>query len=134
MANILPVTPFTNVDDLEGTVRFWRDLLGFTVVIHADSYAYVEREGAGVRIMENGPNYRGQRPIGKPFGVYFDVRDVDALAAEITARLSQFPEATTHGPVDQSYGQREFMVMSPSGHVVVFGQAIHRMPLNTPAA
>jgi len=30
--------------------------------------------------------------------------------------------------VNQSYGQREFMVTAPDGDLVVFGQAIFEMP------
>lgn len=124
MRNILQVTPFMNVDDFEGTVAFWRDLLGFDVRVHADTYAYVEREGAGVRIMENGPQYRGQQLLGKPFGYYFDVNDVTVLQQELEPKLAMWPEVTVHGPVDQAYGQRELMIMSPDGRVVVFGQEI----------
>ena len=128
MPNILQVTPFMYADDFAATVAFWRDLLGFTVSVHKPDFAYVERDGAGVRIMENGPPYRGQRPIGKPFRYYFDVRDVDAIVQELQPRLAAFPEASTHGPVDQGHGQREFMVLAPDGGVVVFGQVIYTTP------
>ncbi len=133
MPNILQVTPFMYADDFEAAVAFWRDLLGFNVVIHVPGYAYVDREDAGVRIMENGTPYRGQRPIGRPFRYYFDVTDVQALVDEFQQRLAAFPAAEVHGPVDQNYGKREYMVLAPDGGVVVFGQEI-RPPQLVPGA
>ena len=124
MNNILQITPFMYADDLEEAVRFFRDLLGFTTVVHADGYAYLEREGAAVRIMQNGPEYMGQRPIGKPYRYYMDVRDVDALHAELLPKLSLLPTDDVYGPVDQDYGKRELMILAPDGGVVVFGQEI----------
>ncbi len=124
MSNILQITPFMYADDLEESVRFFRDLLGFTVIIHGDGYAYLEREAAAVRIMQNGPEYMGQRPRGRPFRYYMDVLDVDALEAEIRPKLSHLPPDHVYGPVDQDYGKREFMILAPDGGVVVFGQEI----------
>lgn len=37
-----------------------------------------------------------------------------------------------HGPVDQTYGQREFMVVAPDGNLLVFGQSIVEMPTKPP--
>ena len=124
MNNILQITPFMYADDLEEAVRFFRDLLGFTAVIHRDGYAHLEREAAAVRIMQNGPEYTGQRPKGRPFRYYMDVRDVDALDAELRPKLSHLPPDHVHGPVDQPYGKRELMILAPDGGVVVFGQEI----------
>ncbi len=87
-------------------------------------YAYVEREGAGVRIMQNGPEYMGQKPVGRPFRYYLDVRDVEAIWQELQPRLADLPDDHVEGPVNQAYGQRELMILAPDGGVVVFGQAI----------
>ena len=48
-ARFLQVTPFMHVADLEAAVAFFRDLLGFAVPFQMPGYAYVEREGCGVR-------------------------------------------------------------------------------------
>lgn len=131
MANILQITPFMYADDLEEAIRFFRDLLGFEVRLRHPDYAYVEREGAGIRIMQNGPPYMGQRPIGRPFRYYLDVRDVDAIHAELKSKLDALPAEDVMGPVDQGYGQRELMILAPDGGVVVFGQPIE-LPQTAP--
>ena len=124
MNNILQITPFMYADDLEEAVRFFRDLLGFTAVVHQSGYAYLEREAAAVRIMQNAPEYAVPRPPGRPFRYYMDVRDVDAIYAELKPKLDALPLDDVHGPVNQAYGQRELMILAPDGGVVVFGQAI----------
>ena len=121
--NTLQITPVMHVADVAGAVRFFVELLGFAAPISDERYAYVEREGAGIRIQwhEEGPE------LGPPhggFAYYIDVRDLAAVQAEIGPALAALPAGHVHGPVDQSYGQRELLIRAPDGNLVVFGQAI----------
>jgi catechol 2,3-dioxygenase-like lactoylglutathione lyase family enzyme len=121
--NILQVTPFMHIADLDSAVSFFEDVLGFSALIHVLDYAYVEREGAGLRIL----SHNNSEEIGVPhrgFAYYFDVRDIDALFAEMMPRLSALLEGDVHGPVNQEYGQRELLIRAPDGNLLVFGQAI----------
>ena len=58
------------------------------------------------------------------FAYYIDVRDVDRLYAELKPKLDTLPKGDVYGPVDQSYGQRELLVLAPDGNLLAFGQAI----------
>ena len=127
MANIIQVTPFMLVPALEKALDFMVGVLGFRVVLHVGDYAYVEREGAGLRILEEGPGNPFQ-PGTRRFACYFDCRDVDALYAELKPRLDGLPPGDVHGPADKSYGQRELLVLGPDGNLIAFGQAIERDP------
>ena len=70
---------------------------------------------------------RGEAPSNRRrFAHYVDVRDVDALHAELKPKLADLPPEDVHGPVDQHYGQRELMIVAPDGDLIVFGQAIRR--------
>ena len=121
--NTLQITPFMHVADLDGAVRFFTQVLGFEPLIHARDYAYLEREGAGLRIQahdvpaELGVAHRG-------FAYYIDVRDLALVTAQIGPGLAGLPDGDVHGPVDQAYGQRELLLRAPDGNLVVFGQAI----------
>jgi len=53
-----------------------------------------------------------------------DVRDVDALYAELKPKLDTLPNGDVHGPADKAYGQRELLVLAPDGNLIAFGQAI----------
>lgn len=72
----------------------------------------------------------GERPGPgtRAFRYYIDVEDVDEVYAELKPRIDALWKGQVHGPVDQAYGQREFMVAAPDGDLVVFGQTIFEMP------
>lgn len=121
-ANILGVTPFMHVPDLSEALR-WFDLLGFRTRFHQGNYAYVEREGAGVRLVESRADDGAPFPPHRGFSIYLDVADVDAIVSEVRPKLAA-ANVETIGPVNQQYAQREFMVRAPDGNVLVFGQAL----------
>jgi hypothetical protein len=49
------------------------------------------------------------------FRYYIDVEDVDRLYAELKSKIDALWKGQVHGPVNQEYGQREFMVVAPDG-------------------
>jgi catechol 2,3-dioxygenase-like lactoylglutathione lyase family enzyme len=123
MANIIQVTPFMHVRDLDEALGFWCGLLGFESKVRMRDYAYVEREGAGVRILADPDAHRFESGRQR-FAYYLDVRDVEAVYAELKPRLDALPAGDVHGPADKEYGQRELLIRAPDGQLVAFGQAI----------
>lgn len=121
-ANIRGVTPFMHVPELVAALQ-WFDLLGFRPRFRDGNYAYVERDGAGVRIVESRADDGAPFPPHRGFSIYLDVADVDAIVAEVRPKLAA-AKVEAIGPVNQQYGQREFMVRAPDGNVLVFGQAL----------
>ena len=85
MANFRQITPFMHVADLEAALRFFRDILGFEATYREDNYAYVEREGVAIRILED--HDPPPQPGDRRFAYYIDVHDVDGLYAELKPRL-----------------------------------------------
>ena len=123
MSNILQITPFMHVGDLDKALAFFNDIVGFRTTFRQPGYAYVEREGVGVRIMES-HGAEGAPPGNRRFAYYVDVRDVDALYAELKPKLDSLPPGDVHGPADKPYHQRELLVLAPDGNLLAFGQAI----------
>lgn len=124
MSNFAQVTPFMHVASLETALAFFTDILGFEVQFRLDDYAYVHRETVGFRILEHRDAGTPYRPVERRFTYYIDVRDVDALYAELKPKLDTLPARDVYGPVDQRYGQRELLVLAPDGGLIAFGQAI----------
>jgi catechol 2,3-dioxygenase-like lactoylglutathione lyase family enzyme len=123
MSNFIEITPFMHVEDLEQALTFFNDILGFETQWRMADYAYVHRETAGFRIREQkGPD--AAPPGTRRFAYYIDVRDVDALYAELKPKLDLLPKADVYGPVNQPYWQRELLVLAPDGNLIAFGQAI----------
>jgi len=123
MSNFIHVTPFMHVDNLDRALTFFTDILGFETPFRVADYAYVQRETVGFRILQQTGD-DGAPPGNRRFAYYIDVRDVDQLYAELKPKLDKLPKGDVYGPVNQSYGQRELLVLAPDGNLLAFGQAI----------
>jgi len=123
MSNFIQITPFMHVEDLEKALTFFNDILGFETQLRACNYAYIHRETAGIRILEQ-KGGDAAPPGTRRFAYYTDVRDVDRLYAELKPKLDTLPTRDVYGPVNQPYGQRELQVLAPDGNLIAFGPAI----------
>jgi catechol 2,3-dioxygenase-like lactoylglutathione lyase family enzyme len=133
--NFVQVTPFLVVPDVEAAVAFFRDVLGFSVWrMPGANYAYVHRETVGFRLLQTGPGNEFV-PGNRRFAHYIDVKDVDALYAELKPKLDTLPPGDVHGPADKGYGQRELLVLAPDGNLIAFGHEIfNKMVKEEPAS
>ena len=120
--NFIRITPFIHVPDINAAVKFFEDL-GFVTYFRMGDYAYVQRETAGVRLMQNHGD-DGAPAGNRRFSYYIDVENIEALYRELKPVLDTMPAGDVHGPVDKPYGQREVCVLAPDGNLLVFGQSI----------
>ena len=127
------LAPMLNVNSVSETVSYYRDSLGFTVSLIAESpslatYAIVQRDGFEVHFVED----TGQNGADVLSGINARVDDVDALYLEFKERGAFAPgfprhldEIREHGPEDKEYGMRDIIFVDPNGFVLVFGQPLH---------
>ena len=120
--NFIRITPFIHVPDIDAALAFFNDL-GFKTYFRAGTYAYVQRECAGVRLLQNESD-DGAPPGNRRFAYYVDVEDIEALYLELKPKLDAMPAGDVHGPADKPYNQRELCVLAPDGNLLVFGQSI----------
>jgi catechol 2,3-dioxygenase-like lactoylglutathione lyase family enzyme len=124
MQNFIRITPFMHVADVDAAVRFFTGILGFKAWFHAPGiYAYVQREVAAIRI--GSADCEVDDPSAPhSYRYYIDVEDVASVIAEVRPKLLAAGLPGGEGPIDQSYGQREFLILAPDGYLLVFGQGI----------
>ena len=125
MPNLIQTTPFMHVpmSEFEAAVQFFEEILGFSPHMRVRDYAYLERDGCGIRIW--GREDAADAPRGvRNFRYYFDVRDVDALYEELKPKLDMLPKGDVHGPADKPYHERELLILAPDGDLVCFGQRL----------
>jgi uncharacterized glyoxalase superfamily protein PhnB len=115
---MLTMTPMLCTWDMEGSVRFYTEVLGFTCERRVEGWASLKRDG--VEMMLSAPNeHEGHTRPAFSGSLYFRVDDVDALwqAWRDRARVC-YPIETF------DYGMREFALYDNNGYVLQFGQAL----------
>jgi catechol 2,3-dioxygenase-like lactoylglutathione lyase family enzyme len=115
------LVPILSITDLERSLRFYTEVLDFTVAPwDADLSSPV------IDLLREGTKFQltllGEVPPGIAFNV--EVEDVDELFRSYKARgldTSTKPNSPVHqGPLDQSWGTREFYVTDPDGNTLRF--------------
>ncbi len=110
--------------DVPASMRFYRDVLGFEVVDRMDDVGatgFASLRNGKAMVMLASPSYIPRAPMVEgryPQSLYYCyVEDADALRQAVVDAGWPATEC-----VDRFYGLREFEVVDPEGHVLLFGQ------------
>jgi catechol 2,3-dioxygenase-like lactoylglutathione lyase family enzyme len=123
------IEPLFIVNNVPGTLAFYRDRLGFDIAFEGPEpddifFGIVRRCGAMIMFTDVGvdpvPNYTRDIKQGIPrWDAYIHVADPDALAAEFSSRNIEFFEPLT----DTDDGLRGFELQDVNGYVLFFGSS-----------
>lgn len=108
------VAPRLPVRDVGATVRFYVDVLGFTIDVAvpeaAPTFASIDRDAVNLQFYAEAlPSFTGQFVI--------ETSDVAALHAAVRDRAK-----IVWGPEVYPYGRREFAVEDLDGHNLIFSE------------
>ncbi len=142
---LLGATPYLRVSDVETSIAFYRDALGFEVVasmqnsgrtywarLHSGPASLMLSDGPARWLPHDdsvehdhsapwpGPGREQGLAISEATWLYVD----DADAAH--ARLRSMGFDPVDDPVDHSYGVRDFAVRDPDGYYYVIGHRLER--------
>ena len=102
------------VSDLDASLRYFIDVLGFSEDFRFGQYAGIKRDKCCLHLSAHGNPNTGAPGTGC---AYAFCDEVDEYFAEVTAR-----GARTDGvPRDYEYGMRDFIVRDPDGNQLSFG-------------
>lgn len=108
------------VEDLDEAKRFYQDVFGLPIVFQTDDSAVFRFGGTLVNLLavESAAELVTPAGVGDPadgarFQFTIEVEDVDALAAELTAR----GVTLLNGPMDRPWGVRTASFRDPGGHI-----------------
>lgn len=132
------LVPELLVSDLELSVAFWNDLLGFRVAYQRpdEKFAYLERlDGAQIMlhqrcgVWETGPL---EPPFGRGamFQIYVERLEpvIQALAGKAYP-IHAGPREVWRRHGDREGGQREVFVLDPDGYLVMVAETLGSRPL-----
>ena len=132
--------PEFDVTDLDASLAFYRDVVGFRVAYARPEERFALLEWDGVQIMLEeaaGPGRRFhtaalERPFGRGVNVQIEVGDVDALLARVVAAglRPQLPlEERWYRRNQRQTGNRQFALADPDGYLLRFFTDLGERPL-----
>ncbi len=114
------ITPFLTANDLQASIAWYRDVLGFSVAEEYkmnDKVMGVRMQAGAVQLMMGQDDFaKGRdRVKGVALRFYFQTnQDIDELAAAVRERGGKL----TQEPTDQPWGRRDFAVVDPDGFII----------------
>ena len=101
------------VQDLERSLQYYREVLDFELDFEFGPYAGVNRDGMYLHLCAHDT---WKRPIGGGAAMAF-CDEVDGYHAEVKGRGATIRLA----PTDEPYGMLDFVLSDPDGNVLTFG-------------
>ena len=123
MVRLAQITPLVPVNDINRSVRFFVNTLGFRVGYQADSYVYLTRDCAAIRLISTGEGVEVNHKKHQQ-ACYIDVEDIDGLYQKLEPELDELPRGRVKKLFNQDYGQREFHVLDEDALLIMFGEPI----------
>lgn len=123
MREITSVTFVLAVRDLAASVRFYTEKLGFEETLRVEGWSFLQRGACRLRL--------GDCPDAVPMSgcpdhswfAYLHVTDAAGFYNEVVAQGVEI----WHPLGDKPWGQREFAIVTPDGHRIVFGETLSRV-------
>jgi catechol 2,3-dioxygenase-like lactoylglutathione lyase family enzyme len=130
MTRFQSITPNLLVRDVNKSIAFYRDVLGFTMgetVPDQEPFVFVWMKRDDVSVFLNDITaaaahdypHAAQLPPGGTAALFFIVSDVDGYHAHVAPRANIVMPLKT-----QFYGMREFAVTDPDGHLITFAERV----------
>ena len=106
------------VKDLKVSMAFYRDRLGFVIDVQYEGWCFLNRDGMYVMLGHCPDDMQASQINDHSYFAYVEVQGIDDLHEEFLSRgLISISTAET-----KSWGMREFMVTTPDGHRIMFGE------------
>jgi uncharacterized glyoxalase superfamily protein PhnB len=124
---ISKLTPNLIVSNVEQSMAFYRDVLGFTIqmtVPEQPPYVFAIATAGNVELFFNAPEAAyaeypafKQTPIGGTLTLFFEVSDIDNAYATLS------PKVRVVMPLEKKwYGMTEFAFVDPDGYVITYAE------------
>jgi catechol 2,3-dioxygenase-like lactoylglutathione lyase family enzyme len=113
------ISPMLAVADMEETLAFYRDVLGFTALMKSSGYSIVERNGHTIHFMK-AASEDVMRCVRGHTEIYIEVSNIASLWAHVKTFKDRYPSRDLF---DRDYGMTEFHIADPNGCLVFVGEA-----------
>jgi hypothetical protein len=126
------ICPLLQVRDLEGSVLFYREKLGFQAAATDGSFCILMRDDCTIFLAQKSKNVDVTNKAARAdpedgwctydLHIYCQPGTLNALYEEFRTKGVRMPQCFHDGPILRSYGIRDFSVFDPDGYDLVFGE------------
>jgi uncharacterized glyoxalase superfamily protein PhnB len=117
---VLALTPMLQTEDMDESIRFYTEVLGFTLDNRDESWGWAHLTLGHVSVMFSSPNEHAE--ISKSIfsgSFYFRVQNVDDVWEKLKDKT-----AVCYPIENFEYGMREFAIYDNNGYILQFGKPI----------
>jgi catechol 2,3-dioxygenase-like lactoylglutathione lyase family enzyme len=115
------ISPMLAVADMEETLAFYRDVLGFTVATKSLGYSIVERDGQTIHFMK-AASEEVMKCVRGHTEIYIEVSSIRSLWEHVKTFKGRY---RMRDLFDRDYGMTEFHINDPNGCLVLVGEPTH---------
>jgi predicted enzyme related to lactoylglutathione lyase len=112
------ISPMLAAADMEETLAFYHDVLGFTPRMKSAVYAIVERDGQTIHFMK-ADSEEVMHCVRGHTEIYIEVSDITALWEHVKTFRDRY---SIRDLFDRDYGMTEFHIGDPNGCLVFVGE------------
>jgi predicted enzyme related to lactoylglutathione lyase len=116
MAKLTRITPELPVPDLQASIAYYEQQLGFQLAMHLpdQGYAIVERDSIAIHLFQD--EFRKHSPVG----IHIFTPDIESLFAELEQRGAHLSQTILRKP----WGNRDFRVTDTASNEIKFTEPI----------
>jgi len=115
------ISPMLAVADMEETLGFYQEVLGFTARMKSPEYAIVERDGQTIHFMKAASEHVMECVRGHT-EIYIEVSGIRSLWEHVKTFRARY---SIRDLFDREYGMTEFHIGDPNGCLVFVGEPTH---------
>jgi catechol 2,3-dioxygenase-like lactoylglutathione lyase family enzyme len=112
------ISPMLAVADMEETLAFYRDVLGFTAMMKSPGYSIVEHDGQTIHFMK-ADSEEVMRCVRGHTEIYIEVSNINSLWEHVKTFKDRYK---IRDLFDRDYGMTEFHIHDPNGCFVFVGE------------
>jgi catechol 2,3-dioxygenase-like lactoylglutathione lyase family enzyme len=112
------ISPMLAVADMDETLAFYKEVLGFTAMMKSPGYAIVERDGQTIHFMKAASEHVMECVRGHT-EIYIEVSGIRSLWEHVKTFKERY---RIRDLFDREYGMTEFHIGDPNGCLVFVGE------------
>jgi uncharacterized glyoxalase superfamily protein PhnB len=120
MFKVLQTQHVLAVKDLDAAEKYFVDKLGFTVWMRPDGWSFLKLDEFFLMVGHCKDDMSARETNNHSYFAYVNCEGIDELYAQYEQRGVTFAQRISNKP----WGLREFGVVTPEGHRIMFGQDI----------